>query len=166
MQIKESTAVTFNSKYQQHRQYNGQQCIVVGQVPADSYDAAECGPIYLVRFPDGQQIEAWPEEIKAEPFTRADYMSATPPRMQDHRRFYAQMVTPEVIKLVRDYIGEGRIAHSTDEHFNDIPLIAWDRLDPMVRALCADKLRSLGDFWSLSATVCIAKEAARQIKGQ
>jgi hypothetical protein len=95
-------------------------------------------------------------------FSRDDYM-ATPPRCT-HRQFYGQFVTPYVREFVRAHIGEARIKASTDEHFNDIPLHLWDRLDYNMRAMCEQKLRDAGDFWSLSATVCIAKEAARQIK--
>lgn len=107
-------------------------------------------------------------------FTRKDYMAAPSP--EAHRRYYAQFVTPAVLQLVRSRIGGKTIKQSTDPHFNDIPLSRWDALESSLRLLC---LSCMGDIngpvsvnatgqrsisWSLGDAVCIAKEAARQIK--
>lgn len=79
-----------------------------------------------------------------------------------HRAYYAQFVTPAVVALVVECIGGGRLMRSTDVHLNDIRLQKWDALDFFVRRLCEKSVKEAGDFWSLSQTVCIAKEAARQ----
>jgi hypothetical protein len=56
-------------------------------------------------------------------------------------------------------VGIDRIAASTDEHLNDIPLMLWDRQDPIVRRLAVQRgMRS----WSLSDTVCVLKAFARR----
>ena len=109
--------------------------------------------------------------ITATPFTRADYMRASDPD-EAHRRYYAQFVTDSVLWLVSARIGAARIRASTDPHFNDIPLRSWDALEPAIRDLCLSRMGDIngrvdhnnGIAWSLSDAVCIAKEAARQIK--
>jgi hypothetical protein len=66
---------------------------------------------------------------------------------------------------------------STDPHFNDIPLKAWDRLNTGIKLRVDKKLLSQtqdnykdlkpGQYvWSLSYGVCIAKTAAYMIKTQ
>lgn len=110
-------------------------------------------------------------------FTRKDYLAAPYEEQRAaHRRYYAQFVTPSVKGFVASVIGRDRILASTDPHFNDIPLTQWDALNPAIRDMClsrkgdidgaisADKFgrRSIG--WSLSDAVCIAKEAAQQIR--
>lgn len=79
-----------------------------------------------------------------------------------HRKYYAQYVTDYVRGLVASRIGLEAIKNSKNEHFNDIPLPKWDALVPHLGASKA--LISNGDWLSLSTGVCIAKEAARQIK--
>lgn len=94
-------------------------------------------------------------------FTRADYMQ----NRCTHREYYVQFVSDGICNLVRLHIGEERIKSSTDPHFNDIPLRLWDSLDYSMRAMCASKLREAGSAgMSLFDTVCIAKEAAQQIR--
>jgi hypothetical protein len=64
-------------------------------------------------------------------------------------------VSPELI-----YLSE--LQQSTDEHLNDIPLMLWDRRDPIVRLLAVQRgMRS----WSLSDTVCVLKAFALRTIG-
>ena len=48
-------------------------------------------------------------------------------------------------------------ALKTDPHLNNIPLIKWDRKDPVVRKMA---FRSGFKTWSLSYTVCVLKHVA------
>lgn len=101
-------------------------------------------------------------------FTRADYMSTSADReasAKAHRRYYAQFVTPGVRSLVESRIGKKAILASTDPHMNDIPLAKWDRLHqclPLEPGIF--KKLTGSNSYSLSDSVCIAKEAAKQIK--
>ncbi|KLR57140.1 hypothetical protein [Diaphorobacter sp. J5-51] len=56
---------TFSAKYDQHAERNGQAFTVLGAVDPTTYDAAECGDMFAIRFADGAQIEAWPEEVES-----------------------------------------------------------------------------------------------------
>jgi len=55
---------TFASKYDEHAERNGQTFTVLGTVDPATYDAEECGTMYCIRFADGAEIEAWPEEVE------------------------------------------------------------------------------------------------------
>lgn len=55
---------TFAAKYDQHAERNGQTFTVLGTVDPATYDAEECGTMYCIRFADGAEIEAWPEEVE------------------------------------------------------------------------------------------------------
>lgn len=57
----------FDSPYEQYRDRNGQVFVLVREItePDASHDA-EVLPVYVIRFPDGVEIEAWPEEILQE----------------------------------------------------------------------------------------------------
>jgi len=79
-------------------------------------------------------------------FTRQDYLD----NKCTHREYYAQFVTLYIKAMVSNFIGINHIKASMDEHFNDIPLGLWDTLR------CGGK--------TLSDNVCIAKEAAKQLK--
>ena len=81
-----------------------------------------------------------------------------------HSEYYAQFVTPAVTHTVLRQIGRDAIMESTDPHFNDIRLSKWDALFPLVPANVATKIRECGDYPTLAGMVCLAKEAARQIK--
>lgn len=94
-------------------------------------------------------------------------------REVDHQTYYAQFVTPEVERMVRNYIGEDKIKASADPHFNDISLGLWDNVGRLLRG---DVLRLLDwsnasttkdetPWHSLSDLVCIVKAAARKIRG-
>lgn len=105
-------------------------------------------------------------------FTRQDYMA----KRCTHEQFYGQFVTPGVHRLVRSFIGEASILRSTDPDFNDIPLQLWDRMHPLITDIVKSERGSVARHadpipdqprsfsWSLSNSVCVAKEAARQIK--
>lgn len=89
-------------------------------------------------------------------------------RVALHRAYYAQFVTPSIIDYVRQLIGEQAIKTSVDPHFNDIALSKWDHLDILIRPIGARINKEINgqSAWSVSDTVCVAKEAARQIKEQ
>jgi len=56
--------VTFRTPYEQHRNRDGQKCIIVRTItePDDEHDA-EALPMHVVCFEDGTEIEALPEEV-------------------------------------------------------------------------------------------------------
>lgn len=56
---------TFAAKFDQHAERNGQKFTVLGAVDPRTFDAAECGEMFVIRFADGVQIEAWPEEVES-----------------------------------------------------------------------------------------------------
>jgi len=60
------------------------------------------------------------------------------------------------------------IINSTDEHFNDIPLKRWDSLSfhESANKDHTTGLKKAGDYMTLAGSVCIYKEAARQIRNQ
>lgn len=102
-------------------------------------------------------------------YTRAEYMAGN----CTHDEFYAQFVTLSILELVRSQIGEAKIKKSQDPNLNDIPLAHWDTLySRMLFCLDRKKFKRLSSpdapagvmGWSLSDSICIAKEAARQIK--
>lgn len=93
--------------------------------------------------------------------TRKDYLDGK----ATHREYYAQFVTEQIRDLVRHGVGIERIKKSTDKHFNDIPLHIWDCLASNNRyALAISKSENGQKDFSLGSSVCILKEAARQIK--
>lgn len=100
--------------------------------------------------------------------TRKDYLE----HRATHREYWGQFLNLGIIESVRACIGADRIARSTDEHFNDIPLALWDSLSYSIRtSLDKERWREANGWkkahsfpWSASDSVCIAKEAARQIK--
>jgi hypothetical protein len=59
---------TFRTPYDQHRDRDGQQATVVRHYTEDDadHDITEVGPMYRIRFADGTEIEAWPEEVEPE----------------------------------------------------------------------------------------------------
>jgi len=102
-------------------------------------------------------------------YTRKQYLAGE----CSHNEYYAQFVTSAVIETVKRHIGEDKIAASTDEYFNDIPLHQWDMLERAMRhtmdekafkALACPEAPSGQIYWSLCDAVCIAKQAARMIK--
>lgn len=102
--------------------------------------------------------------------TRNDYLAAyvgnttDTERMHLHRGYYAQFVTPGVIRAVVAHIGADRIKASADPHMNDIPLRRWDMLHGTIRQMTTTRCREAGEGSCLATSVCIAKEAARQYR--
>ena len=92
-------------------------------------------------------------------FTRKQYLDDT--SGISHQDYYGQFVSEYVKSTLYKYIGLNAILSSKDKHFNDIALRKWDNLPVLGEWL--PKLKEAGDCVSLSATVCIYKEAARQI---
>ncbi len=111
--------------------------------------------------------------------TRSEYMEQSggldikdEDRKRLHREYYSQFLRSSAIAYVVRSIGGKRIIGSADEHFNDIPLADWDRLN-MIPHVDTKKIsaadpcegRNPGKFpWAKSDNVCLAKEAARQFK--
>lgn len=100
-----------------------------------------------------------PNESHSMTVTRQDYISGK----ATHEQYYAQFVTPAVVRVVVAHIGQDKLRLSTDPDMNDIPLQRWDRLHETLRAMCDAKVRETdGGGYALMHTVCIAKAAARQ----
>lgn len=78
----------------------------------------------------------------------------------EHRQYYAQFVTLEYVDYVVVSIGKSNLLESTDKNLNDINLTRWDMLN--APSNFREMLKSVGDAYSLSGKVCVAKEAARQ----
>lgn len=94
-------------------------------------------------------------------YTRQDYLS----RRCTHEQYYAQFVTEQVKDLVAQSIGIDRLKASIAPAFNDIPLLEWDSLVPILEVYhdMRAKKKAHGDTWSIAGGVCILKEAARQL---
>jgi len=106
-----------------------------------------------------------------ETLTHTDYMNRystldAAERASMHRTYYAQFVSDSLRNSVVSVIGEAAILRSVDPHMNDIPLRLWDNLDHFIRPIGARINNRINgsSVWSLSDTVCVAKEAARQFK--
>lgn len=56
---------TFAAKYDQLAERNGQTFTVLRAVDPSTYDADECGAMYRIRFADGVEVEARPEEVES-----------------------------------------------------------------------------------------------------
>ncbi|CAM0091292.1 hypothetical protein SIPHO059v1_p0087 [Vibrio phage 264E42.1] len=76
--------------------------------------------------------------------------------------YYRQFVTEGYLNKVASYIGRDRIVASTCPNFSDIPLKEWDSVSAPLGT--NEAMHRLGDYLTLSGMVCIAKEAARQIR--
>lgn len=55
----------FHAVYDEHRELDGEPFTVLEHVtePRERYDA-EALPVYRIRFIDGTEIDAWPEEVE------------------------------------------------------------------------------------------------------
>lgn len=110
---------------------------------------------------------------QTEIFTRAAYMSfssfeyTAEERMKAHRKYYAQFVNAAVIEFVVYVIGKDKILASTDPHMNDIPLKLWDNMHTRLPLQPGIFQKLTGsNFYSMSDSICIAKEAAKQYQEQ
>lgn len=82
-----------------------------------------------------------------------------------HSEYYGKFVSDYVKQLVRSRFG-ARITQSEDPNFNDIELISWDNFSTQnlrLASVCS-KFKAFGDYATLAGLVCVAKEAARQIR--
>lgn len=61
--IKPGLSFIFTSPYDQHADRVGQRAVVVTEVDRSTFDFGEVGPMFTIRFEDGTEISAWPEEI-------------------------------------------------------------------------------------------------------
>ena len=93
-------------------------------------------------------------------YTRKDYMN----NRCTFSEFYGQVIDDAVKAYVGLNIGAHRILESKDEHFNDIPLREWDGLAWFLAQITKDKRAKCGIDNSIASMVCVAKEAAKQLK--
>jgi len=91
--------------------------------------------------------------------TRNDYVTGR----CTHEEFYGQFVTAPILHYVQIKLGLEAIVNSKDRAFNDIPLEKWDEAGLAICSCRATMKLDNADN-SVSTGVCIAKEAARQIK--
>lgn len=65
MDIRVGMKGTFVSPYEQYAERNGQnyEVVKVFDEDDDEHDISEVGVMYRIRFDDGEEIEAWPEEL-------------------------------------------------------------------------------------------------------
>ena len=92
--------------------------------------------------------------------TRKEYLA----NEATHNEYYAQFVTQGIRDTVQRFIGLDRIKNSNDPHMNDIPLKEWDSLTRIFGSQTNAKLKECEDYLTLATSVCILKEAARQLK--
>ena len=90
--------------------------------------------------------------------TRKQYMDGE----CTHREFYADVAQRAGITVRDDHPLVERARNSNDEHYNDIPIVLWDRFAAGFMPSASRSLRESGDFWSLAGGVCIGKEVVRQ----
>jgi len=94
-------------------------------------------------------------------YTRAQYMEdSRTDGPSAHRRYYGQFVTARTIAAVTNRLGAKALLSSVNPHFNDIALWRWDDLVPNLPG--SGRFPLAGDYYTTSAGVCLAKEAARQ----
>ena len=90
--------------------------------------------------------------------TRSDYVNGN----CTHREYYSQFVNGATRRAVGWILGVEAIGSSMDRSFNDIPLPRWDSFAGWLPM--AIGFREVGDYPTLAGYVCVAKEAARQVK--
>jgi hypothetical protein len=90
-------------------------------------------------------------------YTRQDYMNGK----CNHKTYYEQFVTPNVLTKVQSSIGLDRLLKSKDPHFNDIYLGAWDKLASYFHQECREIFKTTGGYPCLADGACIGKAAAR-----
>lgn len=91
-------------------------------------------------------------------FTRKDYLNG----VCNHREYYSQFVTPQIISMVSGTFSLDRLqnAYEIDSHFNNIPLAEFDWL-PLGND-SVKLMKEAGDYLTMAGKVCILKEAALQ----
>lgn len=93
-------------------------------------------------------------------FTRKDYIL----NKCSHNEYYDQFVNCSRISIVSRIIGVDNIKNSTQENFNDITLMRWDNLGPLL-GITRQEMDKVGDYLTLSHQVCVGKACARKIRG-
>lgn len=94
--------------------------------------------------------------------TRKQYLSG----VCTHEEYYGQFVDETIMAGVRRLLDYDQLfaAFQTDEHFNNIPLSLWDGSILLTRTPeVISKMHAAGDYLTMATSVCILKEAARQI---
>jgi hypothetical protein len=94
-------------------------------------------------------------------FTKKDYTEGR----CDHRRYHGQFVTMPVYLMVKRRFTVEQLVRCPDQrHFNTIPMHEWEMLVPAVKLMVPRQLiKATNEGWSNATSVCILKEAARQI---
>lgn len=86
---------TFRTPYDQHRDRTGQPFTVLQVIDTpDSDHDAEVRPMYRIRFADGTEIEAWPEEVLDDEREEPHYPLAARQAFD----LYADCTTPGAIR--------------------------------------------------------------------
>jgi hypothetical protein len=98
---------------------------------------------------------------------KSEYMACKENTEKAHQEYYGQYVTVEIKATVGQYFGIETLksAYKKDDKFNTIELIRWDMLHGWIQSnsLILEKMKNNGDFLSMAGSVCILKEAARQL---
>lgn len=70
----------FRAVYEQHREHDGRPFVVLGIIDPTTYDYAECGTMFRIRFTDtaAGEATAWPEELLPVLGTDRDFIKVTP----------------------------------------------------------------------------------------
>ena len=92
--------------------------------------------------------------------TRQDYLSGK----ISHDEYYIQFVDSHIVNQVLFIIGKDEILNSKDKHFNDIPLKYWNIVLCPLPDYVKNQLKQAGDNTTLAGAICIAKQAAKQIR--
>jgi hypothetical protein len=94
-------------------------------------------------------------------YTYAEYMLDNEiDAIAAHRKYFGQFVTQRTIDRVLSVIGHDQLIKSTDRHMNDINLSLWDSIVSYLPG--SGGFKKVGDYYTNSHGVCLAKEAARQ----
>lgn len=94
--------------------------------------------------------------VKAQ-FTKKAYMAGE----CTHEQYYAQFITDDGIAMVQRSTAFKRMIKKGSKDTSSVEVQVWDLIGTDGEAVML--LKSLGDFWSISAAVCINKAIARQL---
>lgn len=90
-------------------------------------------------------------------FTRQDYMADK----CTHEQYYAQFINDAGIEMVKKSQAYKTLIKKGTKDVSKVEAEVWDRIGTAGEA--ANLLKQLGDFWTLSAAICINKAIARQL---
>lgn len=75
-----------------------------------------------------------------------------------------QFANGGILASVALFFTDEELRASTDEHFNDIEMNRWEICSRYISTwIDKAKLQQVGDFYSLSFGVCLAKSVARHL---